>query len=225
MSDIVIAIDGYSGTGKSSTAKAVAKKLGYAYVDTGAMYRAVTYYFQINRVNLTDEAEIENRLNEIELDFKIINDKSEIYLNTRSIETKIREQSVSDSVSAVAAVSAVRRRLVDFQQKMGKQKRLVMDGRDIGTVVFPDSELKIFMSAEVTVRAERRFNEMKEAGLEANLEEVKRNLIERDAQDTSREDSPLIRAEDAIEVDTSDLTFDEQVDRIVKLAENKINAS
>lgn len=166
MKKIIIAIDGYSACGKSSTAKAVASILGYSYIDTGAMYRAVTLYFLQNFVSLTNPNEIENALKEIEIEFRHNpkTQKSDTYLNGINVEQEIRQMTVSDKVSEVSAISQVRRFLVAQQQKMGKKKGIVMDGRDIGTVVFPEAELKIFMTAEMTVRAKRRQDELLEKG-------------------------------------------------------------
>ena len=225
MNKIIIAIDGYSACGKSTTARAVASKLGFIYVDSGAMYRAVTYYLLENNISLTDIEAINEALKDVEVGFK----RDEIgnpitYLNGQSVEDKIRELEVSDNVSAVAAISSVRKAMVRIQQQLGESKNIVMDGRDIGTVVFPEAELKIFMTADLEIRAERRLKDWLANGVEATLEEVRANVEERDHKDTTRDDSPLKKADDAIVVDNSLMTFDEQVAEIIALAEEKINA-
>ncbi|SFE39185.1 (d)CMP kinase [Thermoflexibacter ruber] len=224
MKKIIIAIDGYSACGKSSTAKAVASILGYSYIDTGAMYRAVTLYFLQNFVSLTNPNEIENALKEIEIEFRHNpkTQKSDTYLNGINVEQEIRQMTVSDKVSEVSAISQVRRFLVAQQQKMGKKKGIVMDGRDIGTVVFPEAELKIFMTAEMTVRAKRRQDELLEKGELVDLEEIIENLKKRDLIDTSRQDSPLRQAEDAQLIDTTAITFEEQVKQIVAMSKQKL---
>jgi len=220
MRKIIIAIDGYSACGKSSTAKAVAKALNYTYIDTGAMYRAVTYYFmEVKFISLTNEKEIQRALGEIELDFRH-NTKTmmnEICLNGVSIEHEIRKMSISEKVSEVSTLKQVRQFLVAQQQKMGKRKGIVMDGRDIGTVVFPQAELKIFMTADSMERAKRRQQELLEQGQLVPLEEVLDNLKKRDFIDSTRTESPLKQANDAIVVDTTYVTLDEQVEYILQL--------
>jgi cytidylate kinase len=219
MRKLVVAIDGYSGTGKSSTAKMVAKKLGYRYIDSGAMYRAVTYQLLTKNIALSNMDQVLSELNTLDINFQLNEEgNSEIVLNGNRIEKNIRTHEINENVSAVAAVSEVRSRLVKIQQSFGCEKNVVMDGRDIGTVVFPDAELKIFMTAEVRTRALRRKKEMDEAGMKVELSEVEANLMERDKKDTTRKDSPLVKAKDAVEVDTTYLTFEEQVNRIVSLA-------
>lgn len=227
MKKIVIAIDGFSSTGKSTIAKQLAKKLNYIYVDTGAMYRAVTYYaLQHHLIGddffLSDEL-IEN-LSEINITFKFNESLgfSEVYLNGKNIEKAIRTLEVSRYVSPVATISEVRQKLVEQQQLMGKDKGIVMDGRDIGTVVFPDAELKIFMTASAETRAQRRYKELIERGHDLSYEEVLENVTTRDRIDSTREDSPLVKAEDAIEIDNSDLTIEEQVGTLLKLVKSKI---
>ncbi|MEQ9425986.1 MAG: (d)CMP kinase [Cyclobacteriaceae bacterium] len=215
---INIAIDGYSGTGKSSTAKAVASKLGYTYLDSGAMYRAVTYYFIQQKVNRSASHEVKEVLNKIEITFKFDNGKFYTCVNDQNVENQIRGMEVSSLVSEVSAIKKVREKLVAIQQELGENKGVVMDGRDIGTVVFPNAELKIFMTADVQVRAERRRIELEEQGHRVSLDQIIDNIKDRDKQDTSREASPLIKAQDAIEIDTTHLTFDEQVDKIVTFA-------
>lgn len=211
---INIAIDGYSSCGKGTLAKALAKKLSYIFIDSGAMYRAVTLFLLRNNVNIANEIEIESRLNEIQLEFKQSddNDRFEIYLNGENVESQIRDLSVASKVSEVAKVSAVRKKLVEMQQAIGQNKGVVMDGRDIGTVVFPDAELKIFMTASTEVRAQRRFKEMIAAGKIVELAEVQQNLIDRDRIDSSRDDSPLTMNDTYHELDNSFLSQEQQFD-------------
>ena len=219
---ITIAIDGFSSTGKSTVAKQLAKELGYVYVDTGAMYRAVTLYALqknfISQVNFDIDALVAD-LPLIKLKF-IFNPEvgfGEMYLNDENVEKEIRQMEVSQYVSKVAAVPEVREMLVAQQQEMGKKKAIVMDGRDIGTVVFPDAELKIFMTASADERAQRRFLELKERGENVTFEEVLQNVEERDLLDTTRKDSPLVKAEDAKEIDNSHLTLEGQFEKILEL--------
>lgn len=224
MKKIVIAIDGYSACGKSSTAKRVASKLNYAYIDTGAMYRAVTYYFLENYVNLTNPKSVEEALKKIHIEFhhnSRINE-NETYLNGLNVEDEIRQMPVSDKVSEVSALPAVRHCMVDLQRKMGRKKGVVMDGRDIGTAVFPDAELKIFMDADFIARAERRQKELLEKDQLIDLEEIKQNLSKRDHIDTTRKENPLRKAEDAYVIDTTHITLDEQVEIILNLVDSKI---
>ncbi|MCA0153825.1 (d)CMP kinase [Winogradskyella vincentii] len=227
MNKIVIAIDGFSSTGKSTIAKRLANQLNYIYVDTGAMYRAVTYFALkndfIKNKKLDSEALISS-LEAINISFKF-NDElgfAEVYLNGENIESEIRTLEVSSYVSPVATLSEVRRKLVEQQQLMGKGKGIVMDGRDIGTVVFPDAELKIFMTASAETRAKRRFKELLERGHNLSYDEVLENVTTRDRIDSTREDSPLVIADDAIEIDNSDLTIEEQVETILKLVNKAI---
>jgi CMP/dCMP kinase len=224
MKKMIIAIDGYSACGKSSTAKAVANLLNYNYIDTGAMYRSVTLYFLQNFVTLTNPNEITEALEEIDIEFRYNTkaNKSDTYLNGLNVESEIRQMVVSDKVSEVSAISAVRRFLVAQQQKMGKRKGIVMDGRDIGTVVFPDAELKIFMIADMQIRAKRRQDELLEKGELVKLEDIVDNLTKRDLIDTSRADSPLRQAQDAQVIDTSYITFEEQVEMIIDMYGEKI---
>ncbi|WP_053405984.1 (d)CMP kinase [Persicobacter sp. CCB-QB2] len=223
---IVIAIDGYSACGKSSTAKAVAAQLGYGYIDTGAMYRSVTLYFKEHNVSLTDPKGIKEALKVIDIRFKYNKQEgvNETFLNGTNVEKEIRKMYISDAVSDVAAIGLVREAMVEQQRKMGKKKGVVMDGRDIGSVVFPDAELKIFMTADVRIRAERRQKELFEQKQIVNLEEIIENLRKRDRIDTTRAESPLVQPEDAKVVDTSFLTFEEQVGEIVKAAEETVAA-
>jgi len=222
---IIVAIDGPSGCGKSSTAKIVSKRLKYVYVDTGAMYRAATLHFIDENVDLKDNTNIQKALSEIEIDFQFNQNlqQSETCLNGKNVEDKIRTLAVSDNVSEVSAIPEVRKKMVALQRKMGEKKGLVMDGRDIGTVVFPNAELKIYMTADPEIRAQRRLKELKEKGINANFKEVLLNLQKRDKLDSSRTDSPLTQASDAILLDTSDLNFEDQVEIIVNLALNKIS--
>ena len=225
MNKIIIAIDGYSACGKSTTARAVGTKLGFIYVDSGAMYRAVTWYLLENNISLSDMEAINEVLRDIEIGFRRDEAGNLItYLNGQAVEDKIRELKVSENVSVVAAISAVRKAMVRIQQQLGAGKNIVMDGRDIGTVVFPEAELKIFMTADLKIRAERRLKEWLANGIETSIEEVRTNIEERDHKDTTRSDSPLKKADDAIVVDNSLMTFDQQVAEVIALANEKINA-
>jgi len=224
MKEIVIAIDGNSGCGKSSTAKVLAQKLKYIYIDTGAMYRAVTLFFIKHNIDLKNDLDVEQALKQIDISFEynIETGKNETFLNGKNVENEIRQMEVSNLVSPVSEISKVRRKLVDQQRRMGEGRGVVMDGRDIGTVVFPNAELKIFMTADLEVRAERRKLELAEKGSIVDLSDVIENLKTRDNIDSSRADSPLKKADDAQVVDTSTLTFDEQVDQILHLINQKI---
>jgi cytidylate kinase len=224
---IIIAIDGFSSTGKSTLAKQLAKHLGYVFVDTGAMYRAITWYAiqkkHITLEGVNKELLIEN-VPSILLHFEF-NEQlgfAEMYLNNQNVEKEIRTIEVSNFVSKIAEISEVRAKLVEQQQEMGKNKGIVMDGRDIGTVVFPDAELKIFMTASAETRAQRRFDELSEKGDAVTYEEVLKNVQERDYIDTHREDSPLVIAEDAIEIDNSYLSREEQFQLVLELVEEII---
>jgi len=219
---ITIAIDGFSSTGKSTLAKQLAKQLGYIFVDTGAMYRAVTLFAlksNLISVDFFDKAALISQLKNIVLEFKFNSDLgfAEMYMNGENVETAIRTIEVSNFVSRVAAVSEVRAKLVEQQQEMGKNKAIVMDGRDIGTVVFPDADLKIFMTASAATRAQRRFDELHQKGDSVTYEEVLKNVEERDYIDTHREDSPLVMADDAVEIDNSHLTREEQFHAVLDL--------
>jgi len=219
---ITIAIDGFSSTGKSTLAKQLAKHLGYVYVDTGAMYRAVTYFAMQHGYINSESFDIESLINSlpsIKLEFQF-NPKlgfAEMYLNGTNVETEIRTIEVSNFVSKIAEVSAVRAKLVEQQQQMGKGKGIVMDGRDIGTVVFPDAELKIFMTASASTRAQRRYDELKQKGQNVSYEDVLKNVEERDHIDTHRADSPLRKADGAVQIDNSDLSREEQFDAVLDL--------
>lgn len=216
---IIITIDGWSSCGKSTLAKQLAKALGYVYIDSGAMYRAITLYFLRNHVDWTDEKEVAQALDNIHLHFEY-NEKSaqsEIFLNDENVEYVIRDLVVAEKVSDVAAIGAVRTFAVAQQQRMGAKKGIVMDGRDIGTTVFPDAELKIFMTADIPVRVERRYKEMIEKNPNVTMEEVKANLEMRDHIDSHREVSPLRQAEDAILLDNTHIDMLEQLDIALKL--------
>ena len=211
--NLVIAIDGYSSCGKSTLAKALAKKLGFIYVDSGAMYRAVTLYFLRNIIDITDDAKVVDALQHIELNFHSRDYESHITLNGEEVSDEIRLMPVSENVSEVSAHKIVRHEMVKQQQRMGKSKNIVMDGRDIGTTVFPDAPVKFFMTADPKIRAERRFKELESKGNnKTTLEEVFENLAHRDYADTTRKESPLVRADDAIILDNTDLTQEEQLD-------------
>ena len=216
---IIVTIDGWSSCGKSTLAKQLAKRLEYVYIDSGAMYRAITLYFLRNRVDWADENEVDAALENIQLEFNF-NDKSgqsEIFLNGENVEYLIRDLVIAEKVSDVAAIKKVRAFAVAQQQAMGKNKGIVMDGRDIGTTVFPHAEVKIFMTADSPIRVERRFRELYEKNPNVSIEEVKTNLELRDYIDSHREVSPLRRAEDAILLDNSDLTEREQFDQALKI--------
>ena len=222
---IIIAIDGYSSTGKSTTAKAVAKALGYVYIDTGAMYRAVTYLALEKGYASTSGIEVKSlmkalRKSEIKFVYNPELGFSEIYLNGKNIENEIRGIEIANWVSEVAKQSEVRTYLVDLQRKMGKDKGIVMDGRDIGTTVFPEAELKIFMTASEQVRAQRRHKELQAKGDNASFDEVLANIQHRDHIDTTRKESPLKKADDAIVIDNTNLTIEEQVQKILAMVKS-----
>lgn len=221
---IIIAIDGWSSCGKSTLAKELAKELGYVYVDSGAMYRAITLYFLRNHIDWTDKAEVKKALKEITLEF-VFNEKSqqsEMHLNDENVEYVIRDLVVAEKVSDVAAIKEVRKFAVDQQQVMGKKKGIIMDGRDIGTVVFPKAELKIFLTADNAVRVERRFKELYDKNPNVTIEEVKANLEMRDYIDSNREESPLRKAEDAVLIDNTNLTARETVHKALQLAKRVV---
>ncbi|MCG8321336.1 MAG: (d)CMP kinase [Cytophagales bacterium] len=225
MKKIVIAVDGYSACGKSSTAKEVASRLGYVYIDTGAMYRAVTLFFLQNFINLTNPKDVKSALDQVNVSF-IPNPNTginEVYLNGFNVEEAIRGMEVSGKVSEVSAIPEVRKAMVYLQRKLGKNKAVVMDGRDIGTFVFPEAELKVFMTADFDVRAARRQQELLERGEMIGFEEVKKNLQHRDTIDTTRKESPLKKADNAHVIDTTQLTMEEQIEQIVQLAKSIID--
>lgn len=218
--NIVVAIDGYSSCGKSTLAKALAKKLGFIYIDSGAMYRAVTLYFIRNKVDINNQEAINDALQHVELNFHARDYESHILLNGEEVSDEIRQMPVSESVSEVSANKQVRHDMVKQQQRMGKSKNIVMDGRDIGTAVFEDAQIKFFMTADPKIRAERRHKEMMAKGDDkTTLEEVFENLAHRDYADTTRKESPLVRAEDAVILDNTDLTPEEQL----QFALDKVN--
>ena len=215
---IIITIDGWSSCGKSTLAKQLAKKLDYLYIDSGAMYRAITLYFLRNNIDLAEDKQIRLALKNITLEF-IVNkytNQSEIYLNGENVEYIIRDLIIAEKVSEVAAIKDVRTFAVNVQQKIGKDKGIVMDGRDIGTTVFPHAEVKIFMTADETIRVERRFKEMFDKNPNISLDEIKANIEMRDYIDSHREVSPLRKAEDAIELDNTNLSEKEQLEFALK---------
>lgn len=220
--NFTIAIDGFSSCGKSTVAKAVAKKLNFVFVDSGAMYRAVTLFIQRNDIALDDEVAIQQALDNIHIDFVPNLEKTQILLNGEDVSEAIRTMEVSEYVSEVSAIKAVRKAMVHQQQQLGKKRNIVMDGRDIGTTVFPSADLKIFMTASPQVRAERRYAELAAKGEEITMEEVKENLAHRDHIDSTREESPLRQAEDAIVLDNTDLTQEEQLDFVLNLVNEKL---
>lgn len=225
MKPLTIAFDGCSATGKSTTAKAVAAKLDYVFIDTGAMYRAVALYFLENNITISAENPVlEASLKDIDIEFRQIGEgnRRDMFLNGRNVEQEIRTLAVSDVVSEVAAISSVRRKLVAMQKAMGEKGGVVMDGRDIGTVVFPNAELKIFLTAQMEVRVERRMRELSRKGKPATAEEVQSNIEHRDHIDSTREDSPLKKAEDAIEIDTTTHSIESQTDIVVAMARKLI---
>lgn len=227
MKKITIAIDGFSSTGKSTLAKQLAKELEYVYVDTGAMYRAITYFAMQHEfigADFFNKEVLIEALPKIQLEFKFNADLgfAEMYLNNENVEKQIRTIEVSNFVSKVAEVSEVRAKLVEQQQEMGKNKAIVMDGRDIGTVVFPNAELKIFMTASPETRAQRRFDELQQKGDNVSYEDVLKNVVERDYIDTHREDSPLVIADDAIEIDNSYLNREEQFAAVLELVNDVV---
>lgn len=224
MPKIIVAIDGYSSCGKSTTAKLVAKQLNYPYIDTGSMYRAVTLYFIQNHISSSNPKEVEVALSNIHITFRLhgASGKNDTYLNGLNVEEEIRKMYISEKVSEISAIAAVRHALVAQQQRMGRQKGIVMDGRDIGTVVFPQAELKIFMTADPNIRAQRRQLELMDKGELIGIEKILENLRHRDEIDTTRTESPLKQAEDAVYIDNSLMTLDEQVDLVVRLADEQI---
>ncbi|MFC2700089.1 (d)CMP kinase [Segatella oris] len=228
MKKITIAIDGFSSCGKSTMAKDLAKKLGYVYVDTGAMYRAVTLYAMRNGLFNADgsvkTADLERQMNKINITFKLNKtaERPDTYLNNELVENDIRTLEVSNHVSQIAAVPFIREAMVTQQQRMGKDKGVVMDGRDIGTTVFPEAELKVFVTASAEVRAQRRYDELKEKGMPADFNDILKNVQERDYIDSHREVSPLRKAPDAIELDNSHMTITEQSAWLMEQVEQKI---
>ena len=210
--NIVIAIDGYSSCGKSTIAKALAKKLNFIYIDSGAMYRAVTLYFLRNNIPLNDHDAVKRALSDIHLNFHSRDYQSHITLNSEEVSEEIRQMPVSELVSEVSAIKEVRLEMVKQQQRMARSKNIIMDGRDIGTVVFPDADNKIFMTADPKIRAERRYNELKLKGENITMEEIFDNIAHRDYLDTTREESPLVRADDSIILDNTSIDQAEQLE-------------
>tara|TARA_S200000501_G_C20864476_1_gene761309 strand:- start:2932 stop:3606 length:675 start_codon:yes stop_codon:yes gene_type:complete len=221
INDIIIAIDGHSGCGKSTTSKLLAKNLNFKYLDSGAMYRAVTLFFINRGISHCDTKKIENELDNIIIDFKYVKDNQHIFLNNQDVENDIRSDEISNKVSLFSSNSSIRKFLVNKQKAFGVNKNIIVEGRDITTVVFPDAEIKVFMTAEIQVRAKRRFNEMKSKNPEITYSDVIKNLEDRDTQDSNRKDSPLVIADDAFILDTSDLEIKDQVDKIINFIENK----
>jgi cytidylate kinase len=219
---IIIAIDGHSSCGKSTLSKDLAHTLHYRHIDTGAMYRAVTLYFLDNSINWEKEIEIEKALLSISISFDIIDGQSHTFLNNKDVESAIRTLRVSSQVSQVAALSQVRKFLVKQQKALGAHKRIVMDGRDIGTVVFPDAEVKIFMTADPAIRGKRRYEELKARGIEKSYDEIYENLLMRDRIDSTRADSPLSKSPDALTLDSSHLNRQEQLIEVLRLAADNL---
>lgn len=223
---ITIAIDGHAACGKSTLAKQLAEKLGYIYVDSGAMYRAITLFFLEQKVDFSDFEAVKKALSNIKIEFRKAdkNTKALTYLNGENVEKEIRSRPVSQAVSEVSAIKAVRLFLKKQQQDMGKNKGIVMDGRDIGTVIFPNAELKLFVTASVDVRSQRRYAELQEKSIEMSLVEIQANLKARDLLDSTRAESPLRKAADAIILDNSNLTRKEQLDQVLGMAKERIDS-
>ncbi|MEO1258360.1 MAG: (d)CMP kinase [Bacteroidota bacterium] len=221
LNKIIIAIDGHSSCGKSTLARELGKALNYAYISTGDMYRAVTLYFLENQVDIHDLSAVNDALDKIHLEFKLRPEGNCIFLNGKNVNLEIRSMAVNNFVSPVATISEVRKEMVRQQQQMGEKKGIVMDGRDIGTVVFPNAELKIFLTAEVEERARRRYVELIEKGMDVDFEEVKNNLAERDRIDSSRADSPLTQAADAVVLDNTHLNQKEQLKLVLEMVKER----
>lgn len=222
MNKIIIAIDGHSSCGKSTLAKAMGNALGYAYISTGDMYRAVTLYFLENQVDINDPDAVSAALKQVRLLFVADEHGNRIHLNGRDVSEEIRKMHVAGMVSQVAVISEVRREMVRQQQEIGKGKGVVMDGRDIGTVVFPEAELKIFLTADVEERARRRFEELKAKGQDVDFEAIKNNLAERDHIDSTRADSPLRQADDAVVIDNTHLNHEQQLELALDLVRERV---
>lgn len=212
-----IAIDGPAGAGKSSIAKLVAKQLSFIYVDTGAMYRAIALYFLKQGIEPSEQEKVESRCDEIDIRLAYEDGAQQIYLNGERVSEEIRKEQVGNNASVVAAYGEVRKKLVALQQQMAADSDVIMDGRDIGTVVLPNAEVKIYLTASPAVRAERRYKELKEKGIDCDLKQIEKDIIARDEQDMNREISPLKQAEDAVLVDSSYMTIEEVVERIVEM--------
>ena len=226
MNKITIAIDGYSSCGKSTLAKTLAKSIDYSYVDTGAMYRCVTLYALENGIIKNDHVDKESlvgQLDDISISFQNSEQskESDAYLNGVNVEETIRGMEISNHVSQISIIKEVREKMVAMQRKMGKGKGVIMEGRDIGTVVFPDAELKVFMTASIEVRVKRRYDEMQAKGLHVSVDDVKENVLSRDYEDTHRKHSPLVQADDAVVLDNSDLSEEDQLNFMLKLVEER----
>ena len=221
---ITIAVDGHSSCGKSTLAKDLARKLNYNYIDSGAMYRAVTLYALRKEISGVNAHHIKQHLDNINIHFET-NEQglSAVYLNNENVESEIRMKHVAESVSRIAEIKEVREKLVMEQRKLGKSGGIVMDGRDIGSVVFPNAELKFFITADIDVRTERRFSEMKEKGLSISKKEVESNLTQRDKIDSNRKESPLIKVKEAIEINNSNLSKEEQLELALKIVQETID--
>lgn len=218
-----IAIDGPAGAGKSTIAKTIAKKLSYIYIDTGSMYRAIAYYMLVQGIDTKDEEEVIKACDFVNVTIEYINGEQQVILNGENVTDKLRKEEVGITASTVAKYKPVRGKMVHLQRQLANSSNVIMDGRDIGTVVLPEADLKVFLTASSLVRAKRRFNELSEKGLSCNLEEIEQDIIDRDEQDMTRLISPLKQAEDAILIDTSDMTINEVVDTIINLFYDKIN--
>lgn len=216
MGNYIVAIDGPAGSGKSTISKIIAKKLGFTYLDTGAMYRMITFYALDNNVNLDNVKDVEKMLLNAKLDIN----GEKFYLNSNDVSKEIRGVEVTKNVSKVAAIKIVREKLVDLQREISKGKKVILDGRDIGTVVFPNANLKIFLNASAEERAKRRLKDFAEKGIEQNYEEVLEDIIKRDKMDSEREESPLKKANDAVEIDTSNMEIEGVCERIIGLIQN-----
>lgn len=225
---LVIALDGHSSTGKSSFARQIAAELGYIYIDSGAMYRAITLFAMRDKIiidDLVDEKKLEQDIDSVMISFvkNTINGKNEMFLNSENVEEEIRGIKVSEKVSIISKIGFVRKKMVAYQRKMGENKSVVMDGRDIGTVVFPNADIKIFMTADPLIRAERRYKELTESGVQTSLQEIEHNILERDFIDQNREESPLCKADDALVLDNSYMTRDEQMNWFKNLILKRYN--
>ncbi|MCB0530833.1 MAG: (d)CMP kinase [Lewinellaceae bacterium] len=222
---LIIAIDGHSSCGKSTLAKGLAKALHYAYLDTGAMYRAVTLYFLDNGIDHNNPEAVDEALRHIEIHFEHVQGKNHTFLNGKDVERDIREMRVSNLVSPVSTISAVRRAMVAQQKAIGRRRSIVADGRDIGTVVFPDAEIKIFLTADVDVRTSRRHLELAARGIDADWDSIRKNLIERDKIDSTRADSPLRKADDAVIIDNTLLSEEEQLEMALDMVYARMTAT
>lgn len=220
--NFVIAIDGFSSCGKSTVAKALAKQLNFVFVDSGAMYRAVTLYFMRHQIDIQNPEAVDQAIENIHIDLVPLPEKTQVLLNGEDISDAIRTMEISEYVSEVSAIKAVRHAMVKQQQALGAKRNIVMDGRDIGTTVFPNAHLKIFMTASPQVRAERRYAELTAKGEVLTMEDVKENLAHRDHIDSTREESPLRQAEDAIVLDNSEMNQEEQLEFVVKLVQDRL---